>query len=190
MKQVIVTFNFDPETEMVSDVKCTVDGIEKKKKTTKKVKEVIEEMSTEALITLESNKLVFNTKAIADMAIEYEDRIVIKWEKEEGKGKTMIPIIGKDISFDEEGTGNKVTKSNTVAYKGKSNIVLSEFGSEFKIVPYREGVWKLVSTSTNGTISNPTTPLEEVLEEADETETDLLVDTDENTEIDPLTFQL
>ena len=36
MKQVIVTFNFDPETEMVSDVKCTVDGIEKKKKTTKK----------------------------------------------------------------------------------------------------------------------------------------------------------
>lgn len=190
MKQVIVTFNFDPETEMVSDVKCTVDGIEKKKKTTKKVKEVIEEMSTEALITLESNKLVFNTKAIADMAIEYEDRIVIKWEKEDGKGKTMIPIIGKDISFDEEGTGNKVTKSNTVAYKGKSNTVLSEFGSEFKIVPYREGVWKLISTSTNGTISNPTTPLEEVLEEADETETDLLVDTDENTEIDPLTFQL
>ena len=42
MKQVIVTFNFDPETEIVSDVKCVVDGVEKKKKTTKKIKEVIE----------------------------------------------------------------------------------------------------------------------------------------------------
>lgn len=29
----------------------------------------------------------------------------------------MIPIIGKDVAFDEEGTGNKVTKSNTITYK-------------------------------------------------------------------------
>ena len=31
----IITFNFDPETETVSDVKCSIDGVEKKKKTTK-----------------------------------------------------------------------------------------------------------------------------------------------------------
>ena len=101
MKQVIVTFNYDPETESVSDVKCTVDGVEKKKKTTKKVKDVEEEMAKEALITLESNKIAFNNKAVADMNIEYEDRIVIKWEKAEKGGKTMIPIIGKDVAFDE-----------------------------------------------------------------------------------------
>ena len=190
MKQVIVTFNYDPETDSVSDVKCTVDGVEKKKKTTKKVKDVEEEMAKEALITLESNKIAFNNKAVADMNIEYEDRIVIKWEKAEKGGKTMIPIIGKDVAFDEEDTGNKVTKSNTITYKGKSNAVLSEFGSEFTIVPYREGIWKLVSTQAGGTISHPDVPLEEVLEEAEETEADLLVNTDEDTEIDTLTFQL
>ena len=187
IKQISITFDFNTETEEVSNIK-TVGSTEKKARTTtKKVKDVVEKMANEALITLEPNKLIFNSKAVFDMEIEYEDRIVIKWEKE---GKKMTPIIGKDIAFDEEGTGNKVTKSNTITYKGKSNIVLSEHGSEFTIAPYREGVWKLISTSAKGTISNPTISLEEVLEEAEETEADLLVDTDENTEIDTLTFQL
>ena len=74
--------------------------LRKKEKTTRKVKDVVEEMSSIALVTLEPNKLVFNNKAVADMGLEYEDRIVIKWEK---KGKQMIPIIGKDLAFNEEG---------------------------------------------------------------------------------------
>jgi hypothetical protein len=184
MKQVIVSFNFDPETEVVSEVKCVVDGVEKKKKTTKKVKELEEEMANEAIISLEPNKLIFNSKAVADMGLEYEDRVVIKWEK---SGKTMIPIIGKDIAFEEEGTGNKITKSNTITYKGKANAVLAEAGSEFTIEPVKEGIWKLVSTTAPA--ANEFS-LEEVIEKAEETEPDLLVETDEETEIDELTFQL
>lgn len=184
MKQVVVTFNFDPETELVSDVKCMVDGIEKKKKTTKKVKEVIEEMASEPIITLEPNKLVFNNKAVADMDIKYEDRIVIKWEKIDGK---MAPIIGKDIAFDEEGTGNKVTKSNTVTYKGKANDILADLGTEFNILEKEEGIWRLVP---KGITINSVPKLEEVYEEAEETEADLLVDTDDITEIDDLQFKL
>ena len=184
MKQVVVTFNFDPETELVSDVRCVVDGIEKKKKTTKKVKEVIEEMASEPIITLEPNKLVFNNKAIADMDIKYEDRIVIKWEKIDGK---MTPIIGKDIAFDEEGTGNKVTKSNTITYKGKANDILADLGTEFNILEKEEGIWRLVP---KGATINSVPKLEEVYEEAEETEADLLVDTDDVTEIDDLQFKL
>lgn len=184
MKQVIVTFNFDPETEIVSDVKCVVDGVEKKKKTTKKIKEVIEEMASEPIITLESNKLIFNNKAIADLELAYEDRVVIKWEKED---KHMIPVIGKDIAFEEEGTGNKVTKSNTITYKGKANEILADVGTEFTIQPIKDGIWKLVPTTVK---AEDNTSLEEVLEEAEKTEPVLLVNTDEDTEIDELQFQL
>lgn len=145
VKQVVVSFEFDPETELVSNIQCVIDGIEKKKKTTRKKAEVVEEMAKEALITLEAAKLSFNNKVVADMGLEYEDRIVIKWEK---KGKTLFPIIGKDSAFDEEGAGNKITKSNTIGYKGKQNAVLAEFGSIFTIEPYKEGTWKLISTTS------------------------------------------
>jgi len=186
MKQVIVTFNFDPETEIVSDVTCVVDGVEKKKKTTKKVKDVVAEMASEPLITLESNKLTFNSKALQDLELLYEDRVVIKWEKE---GNKMIPVIGKDIAFGEEGTGNKLTKSNTITYRGKANEILAETGSEFTIELMKDGIWKLIS-KTGGSIVKDTITLEEVLIEAEATEPELLVDTDDTTEIDALQFQL
>jgi hypothetical protein len=186
MKQVIVSFNFDPETEVVSEVKCVVDGVEKKKKTTKKVKDIEEEMASEAILVLEPNKITFNNKAVAEMELEYEDRVVIKWERQ---GKQMIPIIGKDIAFEEEGTGNKITKANTITYKGKANAVLAEAGSEFTIELVKEGIWKLISTSAPIT-ADETFTLEEVIKEAEDTEPDLLVETDEETEIDELQFQL
>ena len=183
MKQVIVTFNYDPETDTVSDVQCSIDGVEKKRKTTRKVKDVVEEMSSIALVTLEPNKLVFNNKAVADMGLEYEDRIVIKWEK---RGKQMIPIIGKDLAFNEEGTGNKVTKANTITYKGKANLVLADYGTEFTLSQIGEGIWELVSNIQK----SEDTTLESVIEDAIATEPDLLVTTDEETVIDKLTFQL
>ena len=187
MKQVIVTFNYDPETDVVSDVKCSVDGIEKKKKTTKAKKDVVAELEAEAIITLESNKLVFNNKAVSDLKIAYEDRIIIKWVAE---GKKMVPIIGKDISFDEEGAGNKVTKSNTVTYKGNANTILSEYGTEFSLKPYKDEIWNLVPIKLGGTISKPTVELDDVVKQAELLEPELLTETDETITIDELTFNL
>lgn len=180
MKQVNVIFNYDAETDTVSDVKCMIDGIEKKKKTTRKAKDIaIEELAPEAIITLESNKLVFNNRAVSDMELNYEDRIVIKWKQE---GKVMVPIIGKDTSFGEEGTGNKVTKTNTVTYKGKANTVLAERGSTFTLEKYSENIWKLVSTSQ--TVTDTVDKLEDIQVKAENTEADLIVDTDEETEVE------
>ena len=139
IKKVNVTFDFDPETNTVKNVNCFVDGVEKIRKTTttKKKKEKIEELETNSIVTLESNKLIFNNKAVSEMEIEYEDRIVIKYEK---IGKENLPIVGKDLAFDEEGSGNKVTKSNSVSYRGKVNTILSEYGTEFELVPYKDGI--------------------------------------------------
>lgn len=183
IKNVLVTFQFDTETDSVSNVQCTVDGVEKKKRTTKKKSDIVEEMANEPLITLEATKLAFNNKAVADMDIQYEDRIVIKWEQ---KGKTLFPIIGKDIAFDEEGSGNKVTKTNTIGYKGKQNAVLGEFGEEFTIEPYKEGLWKLISTTN----PNTSKTLEETIKTVEEVNPDLIVDGTDDIEIDEFTFKL
>ena len=185
IKGIIVTFEYDTETELVSNVQCNVDGVEKKKRVTKAKAKVEEEMAAEPLITREETKLVFNNKIVADMGIEYEDRIVIKWEKVKNS-KTVFPIIGKDEAFDEEGAGNKVTKANTIGYKGKQNTVLAEFGEVFTIEPYKDGIWKLISTTS------PTTSktLEDTIKAVERVEADLITETDEEIEIDEMQFTL
>lgn len=178
IKNITMTFDFDSETETVSNVKV-VGSVEKVKRTTKKKSEIIEELENEAKISLEPTKLVFNNKAVADMGIAYEDRVIIEWIKE---GKKLIPIIRKD-----EEVGNKVTKSNTIGYKGKQNTILAEFGTEFTIFPTdKEGEWKLVSLTGAPT----STTLEESIKLAEDTEADLITDTDDSIEIDDMTFSL
>lgn len=185
IKQISITFDFNTETEEVSNIK-SIGSIEKKKTTTKKAKDMPAEIAADALITLEANKLVFNSKTVADMDIHYEDRIVIKWEKID---KKMIPIIGKDMSFDEEGSGNKVTKSNSIAYKGKANVVLAALGSEFTIEEYKENIWKLVPT-VQSLVNLVNIPIEEALEIAQEVDPVLITDSDDEIKIDKLQFQL
>ena len=187
MKQFTVTFDFDQETETVSNIKTFVDGVEKKKKTTKqtKSKEVILEESS--VIKLTDTKLEFNNKTVAEMGISHETRIVIKYEQ--FGPKNMIPIIGTDESFDEEGAGNKLTKTNTVAFKGKQNTVLKEYGSEFTIEAYKEGIWKLVSLG-GAITSSPVESYEKAIEKAEEIPTDLFTEEDEDTEIEEMEFTL
>lgn len=190
IQSVVVTFNFDSETQKVSDVKCTVGETEaKKKRTTKKTSEVVV-LEDKAIITLDSAKLSLNNKAAADLGVvSGESRLAVKWEKE---GNVLIPIIGTDLAFNEEGSGNRVTKSNTVAYKGKANAVLAEYGSEFSLEPYKDesGLWKLVSSKSSGTITSPSVDEKAVEKQAESTEADILVNTDTVTEIDEMEFKL
>jgi hypothetical protein len=178
IKNIIVTFEFDTEADTVSNVKCSVDGVEKKKRVTKKKDDVIEEMASESIITLEETKLSFNNKAVADMELVYEDRVFIKWEQE---GKMLFPIIGKDGE-----NGNKLTKTNTIAYKGKQNAVLAEFGNQFTIEPYKENSWKLISS----TGLNMSRPMLETIKIVEKVEPILIVEDGDETPIDDLQFTL
>lgn len=145
-KKITVTFEFDVETETTSNLTCFVDGIEKKKTTARKAKPKEIVLEDEALVTLEKNKIVFNNRCAAEMGLEWENRVIVKYEKFKGENLPM-PIVGKDTSFDQEGSGNKVTKTNSIAYRGKANAILEKHGIEFKIIPYKEGIWRLISTS-------------------------------------------
>ena len=189
-KQVTVTFDFDETLGTVSNLKCVMDGIEKKKRTTKKQSDVIEELASEAVIKLEPNKLVFNNKAVADMELSTESRIKIGWEPEPKNKKKLFPVIGTDIAFDDEGAGNKMTKTFTVQYKGKQNTLLAELGTEFGIEEYKDGIWKLVSKDEGVKPQGSVETIKSISEKAENIDPELVVEGDETFEIDDLEFNL
>jgi uncharacterized protein YabE (DUF348 family) len=141
INKVTVTFDFEPEQQVVTNLVCTVDGVEKKKRTSRK-KTTPPVLEKEAIITREDNRLVFNNKAFADMELSSDNRIILKYEKLDN---IRVPIIGTDTAFGEEGGGNKVTKNQTISYRGKVNTILAEYGTTFTIESYKNNLWKLIS---------------------------------------------
>ena len=177
MKQVIVIFDFDPETDTVTNVKCSVDGTVTKKKTTKSKKTLIESDKIE--IIREDNKLVLSPKAAELLQVSPDDRVIIEYAKDQSK--KPIPINVSDIAFDKEGQGNKLTKSLTVSCRGNANSLLSEYGDTFSITPWQghEGLFVLVGNKDRATPDenvevtedeNPENDLEAIQDAIDDTD--------------------
>ena len=183
LRAVTITFDIETETGDVTNVKTQVEGEVKRRTTTTRKKDVVKELEDTIKIVREEGKLVFNNRAVADMHFEAGDRIVIKYEKGD---KTLFPVIGTDLAFDEEGSGNKMTKSQSISYKGNQNTVLAEFGDEFTVEPYQDNVWKLVSLGEPKIAES----VEEAIEISEKTAPQLLTDDEEVYEIDELTFKL
>lgn len=99
-----------------------------------------EDNCNEPKLILEENKFKLNSAAIELMQLKSDDKIDIKYE--DGN----VPVIGTDEAFSTKG-GNKLTKSNTVAYRGNKNSELSKYGKEFIIVkhPVKLGLFVLTS---------------------------------------------
>ncbi len=103
-----------------------------------KRKEPVEEANVPQLI-LDDSKYTLNSKAIELMQVKPDMRLDIKFEA------NGTPIIGTDEAFGTPGTGNKLTKSNTVRYSGNNNARLAEKGKIFEIElhPVKEGLFVL-----------------------------------------------
>ena len=126
----LLEFDYNPETNEYTPISKEIieEGASVKKSSKSKLKD---DGSTEPIITLEENKLVLNSKAAEVLEAEWEDRISIIYQEHNNK---LVPVIGKDEVFQCKG-GNKLTKSKTIACRGKANEKLSEHGSEFKLIP-------------------------------------------------------
>lgn len=118
-------------------------------KVTKKA--VVENSDTEPKLVLESNKYILNSAAVELMNVKPNDRLDIKYEK---IGNTFIPVIATDETFGTK-KGNKVSKSNTVSYRGNANTELAKYGNVFKIEkhPNKDGLYILVGESQQGDFS-------------------------------------
>lgn len=103
-------------------------------KTTSSPKKVKDDGDPTPKITLEENKYKLNSAAVKLLQVAPNDRLDIKYEK---NGNNFIPVIGHDIDFGT-GSGNKVTKSYTVACRGKANDSLKAYGTIFTLEAHPE----------------------------------------------------
>jgi hypothetical protein len=131
------------EIKFIGKEEITVDSAGTKasksstaKKTTSKVDE-----NPEPLITLEANKLVLTTGAVEALNPCEDCRIDIKYKK---KDKKLVPVIGTDAAFGTK-AGNKLTKTNTVSYRGAANDKLAAYGTVFRLEPTEEeGIFYMI----------------------------------------------
>ena len=130
-----LTLEYNPDTQEVSIVN------QKSVKTpTSKINRDNNPIPT---LTLLHNKYELNPAAVSLLRIPdpttTEVRLDIRYRTIHGKS---TPIIGQLETFGS-GTGNKVTKSYTVSFRGKANELLSKHGTNFTLENYQEGLFIL-----------------------------------------------
>jgi hypothetical protein len=141
--KVLFTYEQDDETGEVKVINREVvnDDLPKAKKKTSTPKKSKADENPEPELILEDNKYCLNTAAIELLGVEAEDRIDIKFEK---RDKVRVPVIGCNTAFGTQG-GNRLTKSNTVSYRGKNHDLLEEYGTVFSFKETdKEGIYELV----------------------------------------------
>lgn len=110
-------------------------------KTSTKASTAKVDANPDPIITLDSNKLILTQGAVDLLQVCADCRVDIKYKK---KDKKAVPIIGTDAAFGTK-SGNKLTKSNTVSYRGAANEKLSAYGTTFKLEPTEDkGIYYLV----------------------------------------------
>lgn len=132
----MIDFNIKLKLSIDTDTgeyKITLDGVDysgnaskkvsSKSSTTKTKKESPENINNPGLIR-EDGKLILSDELIESLNASPGDKISINYDK---VGTRFIPFIMID-----EKKGNKLTEKLTVSYRGKSNIELSRYGTNFK----------------------------------------------------------
>lgn len=89
------------------------------------------------------NKLQLSQAAIELIGARTGDRLAINYWTV--NNKETFPVIGKSEVFTDEDAGTKLTKSRTLSYRGQQMDVLKIYGDNFRIEPFKEGMFKLVS---------------------------------------------
>lgn len=158
---ILFHYNVDENTGEITFIgkeEITVDTATSTKRQAKPVKV---EANIEPLITLDSNKLILTTGAVDMMKICPDCRVDIKYKK---KDKVSVPVIGTDAAFGTKG-GNKLTKTNTVSFRGSANEKLSEYGSVFKLESSEdEGIFYLIGDKMNKPIEDEAIDIESELD--------------------------
>lgn len=88
----------------------------------------------EATVTVADNKLVLSKEAVKALGGVAGDRIAINYWTV--NNETTFPVIGKSECFGDSTGGNRLTKSNTVSFRGMQRDILLEYGSFFKLVRF------------------------------------------------------
>lgn len=177
-----IKIEYNPETDEIVGYTTSLNGVAEKTKTTttRKALPKKKDDGSEAFLVREENKLVLSQKLVEELGAEADDRIAINYDK---KDDVTFPVIGVSTAFGGKESGNKLTKSNTVACRGNSNSTLAEFGNRFTIEAYGNGVFKLVGDIQAEKAVTPEAVIKKV-------EMGIEVTGDDNYQIEDLDFKL
>lgn len=146
------------EVKFIGKEEITVDTASTKRQAKKAVGV---EDSSEPIIKLDSNKLILTSGAVQLMQVGADCRLDIKYKK---IGKVTVPVIGTDTAFETKG-GNKLTKNNTVSFRGTANEKLAEYGTTFTLEPTEDsGIFYLMGDKMDTTIPDKAIDIESELD--------------------------
>lgn len=118
------------------------------------------------VIKLEANKLVLSQEVVDMLDVCPDCRIDIKYKK---RDKQSVPVIGTDAAFGTK-AGNKLTKTNTISFRGAANEKLAQYGTTFTLEPTDDkGIFYMIGDA------NPMEP-EDVPEETVNIDSELDID--------------
>ena len=158
LKVTVTTEYVDDTTgEIFKDVReykdDSVKTSSKKTSTAKKSSSTAYDSDPEPKLILEENKYILNAAAIEALGVEVGDTIDIKNQK---VGNARVKVIGSSATFGTK-AGNKLTKSNSVSYRGKSNEELAALGNVLTLTPHpnAEGLFILTGDEKPNLIEAP-----------------------------------
>lgn len=141
---IIFHYNVNEQTGEITYVgkeEITVDTASTKTTSKSKSSSTKTDNNPNPIVTLDPNKLILSQGAVDLLGICSDCRVDIKYER---KDKKAVPIIGSDQAFGTK-AGNKLTKSNTVSYRGAANEKLAAYGTVFTLEPTKnEGIYYLI----------------------------------------------
>lgn len=157
-----ITFRFiktvvvDKETNQVLSTEETVETNEgssvvvnkPKPETSKKKEKEVVDVNESPIIKLQDNKLVLNPASCTMLGASPGDRICVSFIQNEDL--TFIPVLGTQEKMGDHISGNKLTKSLTVSYKGKQFTTLNQYGSNFNLELLEDGTAKMIDTDHQG----------------------------------------
>jgi hypothetical protein len=124
-----ISFDFDETTNSVTNVKVV--------KTASKFENL-----DLPIVELGDSKLIMSPKAIELLSAQIGDRISVNYIQK--NNELTFPVIGKSEVFTDKEAGNKLSKTNTVSFRGSQKTCLSQYGNLFKLEALRPGVFKMV----------------------------------------------
>ena len=128
-----ISFDFDEVTQKVTNLKVT--SLSK-----------VNLDEGEPLVQLMDNKLKLTPKAIEMIGAQVGDRIQVNYWTE--NNHNTFPLIGRSEFFTDKEEGSKLTKSNTVSFRGNKNTVLKVYGELFKLEEFKDNMFRLVKVDT------------------------------------------
>lgn len=128
-----ISFNYHEDTDTIDNI-----IIRNYKSFPKEVEPVVE---------VKENKLVLSPKAISMLQSVHGDRISVNYVQD--GNELTFPIIGKSSVFADQDSGNRLTKSNTVSFRGFQRDLLLKYGNIFILKEFRDNIFRLIPKVEN-----------------------------------------